>query len=74
MLVSKIQSLTPFHCRFLDLFIEGMKFNVEFTINRLTVRVQHRAVELAAASNLRSVLFPDVNPSSGQEPELPMLR
>ncbi|XP_037540408.1 putative helicase mov-10-B.2 [Nematolebias whitei] len=54
-------------------FIEGIKFNVEFTINHLTVRLQHRAAEYAASSNLRSVLFPDVNPSSCQELELPSL-
>ncbi|XP_017270570.1 putative helicase mov-10-B.1 [Kryptolebias marmoratus] len=54
--------------------IEGIKFSVEFTINRLTLRLQHRAAELAAAYNLRSVLFPDANPSSRQKPELPRLR
>lgn len=79
--VSEIQSLPPFYCRLLDRYtkgtkfslIEGIKFNVEFTINRLTVRLQHRAAERAAPSNLRSVLFPDVNPSSRQKLELPRL-
>uniref|UniRef100_A0A1A8HGY1 RNA helicase n=1 Tax=Nothobranchius korthausae TaxID=1143690 RepID=A0A1A8HGY1_9TELE len=34
--------------------IEGIKFNVEFTINRLTIRLQHRAAELATLCGLRS--------------------
>ncbi|XP_072223489.1 putative helicase mov-10-B.2 [Leuresthes tenuis] len=54
--------------------IEGIKFNVEFTINRLTVRVQHRAAELAATNGLRSVLFPVASPASYQPPKLPKLR
>ncbi|KAM4562218.1 putative helicase mov-10-B.2 [Odontesthes bonariensis] len=58
----------------LDRFIDGMKFNVEFTINRMTVRLQHRAAELAAAHGLRSVLFPVASPASCQPPELPDLR
>lgn len=38
-----------------------MKFNVEFVINRLTVRVQHRAAELAVTHHLGEVLFPAPN-------------
>ncbi|CAG6021472.1 unnamed protein product [Menidia menidia] len=55
-------------------FIEGVKFNIEFTINRLTVRLQHRAAELAASCNLRSVLFPVASPMSSYPPDLPKLR
>uniref|UniRef100_A0A8C2ZGT5 RNA helicase n=1 Tax=Cyclopterus lumpus TaxID=8103 RepID=A0A8C2ZGT5_CYCLU len=47
-----------FGSKLLDRFVDGMKFNVEFTINRLVVRVQHRAAELAATFRLGQVLFP----------------
>ncbi|KAM4571551.1 putative helicase mov-10-B.1 [Fundulus diaphanus] len=55
-------------------FIEGIKFNVEFTINRLTVRLQHRAAELAKSNELSSVLFPTAPPLSWQKPDLPKLK
>lgn len=35
-----------------------MKFDVEFTLNRLPLMVQHRAVELASKHQLGEVLFP----------------
>ncbi|KAI5610195.1 putative helicase mov-10-B.2, partial [Silurus asotus] len=47
-----------FSQRFLDRFIDNMKFQVEFTVNRLTLRLQHRAVELAVQHKLKEVLFP----------------
>uniref|UniRef100_A0A667Y207 RNA helicase n=1 Tax=Myripristis murdjan TaxID=586833 RepID=A0A667Y207_9TELE len=37
-------------------FTEDMKFSVEFNINRLTLRIQHRAVDLASACKLKKVL------------------
>ncbi|XP_038143312.1 putative helicase mov-10-B.1 [Cyprinodon tularosa] len=55
-------------------FIEGIKFNVEFTINRLPVRLQHRAAELARSHNLRSVLFPVEPTLSYGKPDLPKLK
>ncbi|XP_063063828.1 putative helicase mov-10-B.1 [Engraulis encrasicolus] len=39
-------------------FIDGMEFDVEFTVNRLPVRLQMRAVELAHTHNLKDLLFP----------------
>ncbi|KAJ8386394.1 hypothetical protein AAFF_G00170990 [Aldrovandia affinis] len=39
-------------------FIDKMKFNVEFTINRFPLRLQHRAVALAVQNQLEEVLFP----------------
>ncbi|KAL2103238.1 hypothetical protein ACEWY4_000106 [Coilia grayii] len=39
-------------------FLDGMAFDVEFTVNRLPVRLQHRAVELAVQHDLRHLLFP----------------
>uniref|UniRef100_A0AAY4B6J4 RNA helicase n=1 Tax=Denticeps clupeoides TaxID=299321 RepID=A0AAY4B6J4_9TELE len=45
----------------LDGFIDKMKFNVEFTVNRLPMRLQHRAVQLAVRHNLQEVLFPTVS-------------
>ncbi|XP_008285144.1 putative helicase mov-10-B.2 [Stegastes partitus] len=63
-----------FSSKLLDRFVEGMKFSVEFTINRLTVRLQHRAAELAAAWKLGKVLFPAEPPFACQKTELPKLR
>ncbi|XP_067448390.1 putative helicase mov-10-B.2 [Thunnus thynnus] len=63
-----------FGSELLDRFVDGMKFNVEFTVNRLTLRVQHRAAELAATYRLEEVLFPAAPTSSSQPSELPKLR
>ncbi|KAK5863608.1 hypothetical protein PBY51_000629 [Eleginops maclovinus] len=63
-----------FSSKLLDHFIDNMKFNVEFTVNRLTVRVQHRAAELATAFRLGEVLFPIAPADSSQQTELPELR
>uniref|UniRef100_A0A8C5MCQ5 RNA helicase n=1 Tax=Leptobrachium leishanense TaxID=445787 RepID=A0A8C5MCQ5_9ANUR len=42
----------------LQQFIPGTKFNVVFTFNRLPLRVQHRAVQLANGRDLEQFLFP----------------
>uniref|UniRef100_A0A673M8R7 RNA helicase n=1 Tax=Sinocyclocheilus rhinocerous TaxID=307959 RepID=A0A673M8R7_9TELE len=42
----------------LQKFVKNMKFNVEFSINRFPIRLQHRAVELACQHRLGDVLFP----------------
>ncbi|CAJ1085150.1 putative helicase mov-10-B.1 isoform X1 [Xyrichtys novacula] len=63
-----------FSSELMSRFIDGMKFHIEFTVNRLTVRVQHRAAELAAKYNLRNVLFPSAGSLSSLQPELPRLR
>lgn len=47
-----------FSKKLLQIFISNMKFNVEFTLNRYSLRLQHRAVELAAKHQLEEVLFP----------------
>lgn len=47
-----------FSKRLLQTFINNMKFNVEFTINRFPLKMQHRAVELAVKNRLGDVLFP----------------
>ncbi|XP_063049770.1 putative helicase mov-10-B.1 [Engraulis encrasicolus] len=39
-------------------FIDGMLFDVVFTVNRLPVRLQMRAVELAHTHDLKDLLFP----------------
>ncbi|RVE70580.1 hypothetical protein OJAV_G00065900 [Oryzias javanicus] len=70
-----------FASEFLDRFkkgkdfslLQGIKFNVEFVVNRLTLRLQHRAAELASSHGLGSVLFPDAPPCSCPEPDLPQL-
>uniref|UniRef100_A0A671LT19 RNA helicase n=1 Tax=Sinocyclocheilus anshuiensis TaxID=1608454 RepID=A0A671LT19_9TELE len=47
-----------FSRRLLDGFIDNMKFRVEFTVNRLPLKLQHRAVHMAVQHELRDVLFP----------------
>uniref|UniRef100_A0A8C1D6B3 RNA helicase n=1 Tax=Cyprinus carpio carpio TaxID=630221 RepID=A0A8C1D6B3_CYPCA len=48
-----------FSRRFLDqVYLDKMKFRVEFTVNRLPLRLQHRAVHMAVQHKLRDVLFP----------------
>ena len=42
----------------MDKFINGMKFNVRFTFNRLPLKLMHRAVELAEEHSLNDLLFP----------------
>uniref|UniRef100_W5JXH6 RNA helicase n=1 Tax=Astyanax mexicanus TaxID=7994 RepID=W5JXH6_ASTMX len=61
-----------FSSKFLSSFINNMKFQVEFTFNRLLMRLQHRAVQLAVDHNLEEVLFPtgSTAPSSGTKPPL----
>ncbi|KAM3877752.1 putative helicase mov-10-B.1 [Diretmus argenteus] len=39
-------------------FISNMRFDVEFTINRFPLKLQHRAVDLAAEHRLEEVLLP----------------
>ncbi|XP_056278748.1 putative helicase mov-10-B.2 [Pseudoliparis swirei] len=63
-----------FGSKLLDRFVDGMKFNIEFTVNRLVGRVQHRAAELAATFRLGPVLFPAEPADSSQQTELPQLR
>uniref|UniRef100_A0A3Q3W9K6 RNA helicase n=1 Tax=Mola mola TaxID=94237 RepID=A0A3Q3W9K6_MOLML len=55
-----------FSSQLLDFFVDNLKFNVEFTINRLTLRVQHRAAELAVKFRLGEVLFPAAPAFSSQ--------
>ncbi|XP_015251753.1 PREDICTED: putative helicase mov-10-B.1 [Cyprinodon variegatus] len=47
-----------FSKRLLDTFLPNMKFDVEFTINSLTMKLQHRAVDLAVKHELGEMLFP----------------
>ncbi|XP_013864094.1 putative helicase mov-10-B.1 [Austrofundulus limnaeus] len=47
-------------------FNPKMKFDVDFTFNRLTVKLQHRAVDLAEKHQLKEVLFP----SGAAEPSI----
>ncbi|XP_063811452.1 helicase MOV-10 isoform X2 [Pseudophryne corroboree] len=47
-----------FSQKLLHNFINGMFFDVTFTFNRLPLKVQHRAVNLAKEKNLKHFLFP----------------
>ncbi|XP_034270184.1 helicase MOV-10 [Pantherophis guttatus] len=44
--------------KLLNKFVDNMKFDVEFTFNRLPLRLQHRAVTLAQKMQLSHMLFP----------------
>ncbi|KAK9404575.1 putative helicase MOV-10 [Crotalus adamanteus] len=44
--------------KLLNKFVDNMKFDVEFTFNRLPLRLQHRAVTLAQKQQLSHLLFP----------------
>ncbi|KAM3858876.1 putative helicase mov-10-B.1 [Diretmus argenteus] len=62
--VDEDQAQLSFGKEFMDRFIEGMTFSVEFVVNRLTMRVEHRAVEFASLYSLKEVLFPAEDPVS----------
>ncbi|XP_041709795.2 putative helicase mov-10-B.1 isoform X1 [Coregonus clupeaformis] len=47
-----------FNSKLLSSFVDGLRFDVEFTMNRLTTRLQQRATELADRHSLGNVLFP----------------
>ncbi|XP_062852676.1 putative helicase mov-10-B.1 [Trichomycterus rosablanca] len=53
-------------------FIANIKVDVEFSFNRYPIKLQHRAVELAAQHKLGNVLFP--TDSGVKEAALPKLR
>ncbi|KAB5567340.1 hypothetical protein PHYPO_G00231630 [Pangasianodon hypophthalmus] len=55
---------------FLARFIDNMKFHVEFTVNRLPLRLQHRAVQLAVQHKLKEVLFPTESNVPISKPQL----
>ncbi|XP_076596549.1 LOW QUALITY PROTEIN: putative helicase mov-10-B.1 [Chaetodon auriga] len=62
-----------FNSKLLNCFVDDMKFSVEFTVTRLTLRLQHRAAELAVKRGLREVLFPAVPASTSQQTKLQKL-
>lgn len=51
-----------------------MKFNVRFVFNRLPLRLQHRACELADEESLEKVLFPKEIDGNTSEPSNPGTR
>ncbi|XP_060925046.1 putative helicase mov-10-B.1 [Limanda limanda] len=58
--------------KLLDVFKENMEFDVKFTQNRYLLKLQHRAVELAAKYNLEDVLFPSGAAAPNPSPILRM--
>ncbi|XP_044065668.1 putative helicase mov-10-B.1 [Siniperca chuatsi] len=52
------QVYLQFSEKFLSHFKEGMRFSVNFTINRIPLRIQHRAAALVYKHRLKEVLFP----------------
>ncbi|KAJ0064239.1 hypothetical protein NL108_001553 [Boleophthalmus pectinirostris] len=63
-----------FNRELLDIFVKGMKFHIEFRVNRLNLRTQHRAAEFAVRSGLAPVLFPVAPPSPAPQQTLPDLK
>lgn len=62
-----------FSRKLLQKFVNNMKFDVEFNINRFPLRLQHRAVELAVQHALGNVLFPsDKDTGHSELPHLSM--
>ncbi|XP_066499872.1 putative helicase mov-10-B.2 [Hoplias malabaricus] len=59
-----------FSKRFLSGFIDKMRFTVEFTVNRILLRLQHRAVQLAVQHKLQDVLFPTRSNAATRKAEL----
>ena len=52
---------TLYIVRLSEIFLPNMKFRVQFTINRLSIKLEHRAVSWAGEigpTGLESVLFP----------------
>ncbi|KAM5180413.1 helicase MOV-10 [Mantella aurantiaca] len=47
-----------FSHRLVNRFVSGMLFDVTFTFNRLPLKIQHRAVDLAKQKMLKDALFP----------------
>ncbi|KAM3872351.1 putative helicase mov-10-B.1 [Diretmus argenteus] len=62
-----------FSTNLLERFFDGMKFSVEFKLHDLTMRLQHRAVELMPQHGLGPVLFP-AGATFNQQPEPQPLR
>ncbi|XP_054464663.1 putative helicase mov-10-B.2 [Anoplopoma fimbria] len=52
------QVFLQFSEKFLSCFKDGMRFNLQFAINRMPMRTQHRAAELVYKNRLKEVLFP----------------
>ena len=51
-------------------FVKGKKFHIQFTFNRLSVQMEHRACERIASVNrpeMRNVLFPQVESLTRRE-------
>ena len=42
----------------MSFYVPGMKFDVRFTFSRFPLKLQHRAVQLAAERSLGNILFP----------------
>ncbi|XP_069543648.1 putative helicase mov-10-B.2 [Brachyistius frenatus] len=63
----KLNFISKFQCP------EGTHFHVEFSFNRLNLKLKHRAADQATQHNLEKVLFPDADPSSYQKTGLPNL-
>ncbi|XP_015197664.2 putative helicase mov-10-B.1 [Lepisosteus oculatus] len=61
-----------FSQKLLHMFIPNMKFDVSFTFNRMPLKLQHRAVEMANKNGLGKVLFPTASEAPDQN--LPDLR
>lgn len=71
--VASVSLSPPPPSRFVSSFVDGLKFDVEFTVSRLTTRLQQRAAELADRHNLGNVLFPSGDPTIQPPKKQPLL-
>ena len=51
----------PFSSRFEQTFSPDLRFNVRFTVPRLPIMLQHRAVKTLASGPLKHLLFPNLD-------------
>ncbi|KAJ8302250.1 hypothetical protein KUTeg_021237 [Tegillarca granosa] len=69
--IQQNEVLLGFNDSLLRQFVPNMKFNVRFVFNRLPLRLQHRACELAFEESLEKVLFPKEVVSSSSDTSNP---
>nr|CAD7600593.1 unnamed protein product [Timema genevievae] len=49
-----------FHKNFITKYVKGMQLRVQFTFNRLPLRVQHRALSLLRRCEVQKLMFPSI--------------
>ncbi|XP_064604898.1 putative helicase MOV-10 [Liolophura sinensis] len=60
-----------FHQSLLQQYVANMKFRVRFTVNRISLRLQHRAVKLAVELSLTDIISPSLKTACTQGTIIP---